>query len=215
MNSARVRSASGPSARRISEISNSAVGQTSGQWVKPKNTRNGRPLRSWSVIGLPSWSISRNGPPILAAALMTGAGLRPVTIRMTVKKTTSPARNAERMRSTRDVAVFIGHSSASETEGQAREDHLVEHRGSIVGPQRRRSRKNDPYGPGEGEDQRTRCAVGDGLGHGTDIRPIAASGNRPAPPPAACDPLRPLPIGHEIHLHSLAHGQRGDRDAGA
>ena len=45
-------------------MSNSAVGQTSGQCVKPKNTRNGWPLRSWSVIVLPFWSVRRNGPPI-------------------------------------------------------------------------------------------------------------------------------------------------------
>ncbi len=46
MNSAPVRSASLPSFCMICEISNSVVGQMSGQWVKPKNTRNGRPFMS-------------------------------------------------------------------------------------------------------------------------------------------------------------------------
>ena len=39
MNSARTRSLSRPSALMISETSNSVVGQKSGQWVKPKNTK--------------------------------------------------------------------------------------------------------------------------------------------------------------------------------
>ncbi len=37
------RLASLPIALRISDISNSAVGQTSGQWVKPKNMMVGLP----------------------------------------------------------------------------------------------------------------------------------------------------------------------------
>src|SRR4051795_759959 len=114
--------ASGPSLLRISEMSNSVVGQTSGQCVKPKKTSDGRPLRSRSLIGLPFWSVRLNGPPIAALVLvllfgwgrLTGpplaalvlandSGPRPVTIMTTAKQRTSPARNAERISSRRVV----------------------------------------------------------------------------------------------------------------
>ena len=95
--------ASGPSLLRISEMSNNAVGQTSGQCVKPKKTSEGRPLRSRSVIGLPFWSVSLNGPPIAALVLANDSGPRPVTISTTVKQRMSPARKAERMSSKRVV----------------------------------------------------------------------------------------------------------------
>ena len=61
-------SASLPIARSTSEISNSEVGQTSGQWVKPKKIRVGRPFRFFSVTAWPDWSVSWNGPPIAAGA---------------------------------------------------------------------------------------------------------------------------------------------------
>ena len=59
-----MRSASLPIARSTSEISNRAVGQTSGQRVKPKKISVGLPFRLCSVTDWPFWSVSRNGPPI-------------------------------------------------------------------------------------------------------------------------------------------------------
>ena len=64
MNSARTVSPLPAIARKISDISNSLVGQMSGQCVKPKKTRWGAPFRSRSVTILPdAASVSLNGPP--------------------------------------------------------------------------------------------------------------------------------------------------------
>ena len=63
---------------KISEISNIVVGQMSGQWVKPKNTRNGWPLKSSSVTVRPFWSVRLNGPPIAATCGRLGHGRAPV-----------------------------------------------------------------------------------------------------------------------------------------
>src|SRR5947208_4194004 len=131
--------ASGPSARKISETSNSAVGHTSGQWVKPKNTRNGWPLKSWSVIVLPFWSVSRNGPPIAEGAAMIGAPPRSVTSRTTEKHRISPATKAERTSSRRVVRGFISKLSLGlETRRDAGRDDLEEHRRAVVRPQPQR-----------------------------------------------------------------------------
>ncbi len=48
------RFASPPITRRISDISNSAVGQTSGQWVKPKKMIVGLPCRFLSLTVWPA-----------------------------------------------------------------------------------------------------------------------------------------------------------------
>ena len=53
---ARAHSATHPSRNRV-------VGQTSGQWVKPKKTAEGCPRNAASVIGSPLWSTSVNGSP--------------------------------------------------------------------------------------------------------------------------------------------------------
>src|SRR5690606_40261361 len=71
MNSTLSLSASGPSAFSASDISHSVVGQTSGQWVKPKKTANGSPFRSESESFVPDCVVSVNGPPILAEATDT------------------------------------------------------------------------------------------------------------------------------------------------
>ena len=42
------------------------VGQTSGQWVKPKKIRVGWPCMFFSVTVWPPWSVSWNGPPMAA-----------------------------------------------------------------------------------------------------------------------------------------------------
>ena len=44
-------------------ISNSVVGQISGQLVKPKNSAVGWPRKAASVISAPFWSTSVNGAP--------------------------------------------------------------------------------------------------------------------------------------------------------
>ena len=71
-------SASEPSASSHSEISDSVVGQTSGQWVKPKKTRLGRPASLSGPTVLPSWSTrvnsiaSRDSGRVAAARLLPG-----------------------------------------------------------------------------------------------------------------------------------------------
>src|SRR5437764_4101274 len=147
MNAARTRSASGPSLRMISEISNSAVGHTSGQWVKPKKTRNGRPRKSRSVTVTPSWSISRNGPPMAAVCCTPGTGVRPVTSKTTPKQNTSPAQKApstSKRRMLRGLIMEADLDVCSETGHKPGDDHLVKHRRAVMGPQRHRSREQKP-----------------------------------------------------------------------
>src|SRR5262249_40845280 len=171
MNSARVRSAPGPSARKISETSNRVVGQTSGQWVKPKNTRNGRPFKSWSVTIAPFGSVSWTGPPMAAICCATGDDSRPVTIRATPKQSTSPARNAAVITRMRVLRAVMSDPAAcherSQAGGDPCDDHLVEHCGAIVGPERHRCGKRDPDGRRD-EHERTRKqgrGSRSGLGH--------------------------------------------------
>src|SRR5262249_41387443 len=95
----------------------------------------------------------------------------PVTIRTTPKQSASPARNAAliiRMRVLRavisDPAACCEHSPAG---GDPCEDHLVEHCGTIVGPERHRCGKQDADGRRD-EHERTRkqgCRSGNRLGH--------------------------------------------------
>src|SRR4051812_19723843 len=126
--------ASGPSERKISETSNNVVGHTSGQWVKPKNTRNGWPLKSCSVIGLLFWSISLNGPPTVDIAI--GAGERPVTMKITAENSTRPATKAPRASSRRAVRGVIDESQLAEAGGHAGADHLEKDSGAVMRPQR-------------------------------------------------------------------------------
>src|SRR5262249_51357704 len=127
MNSARVRSATGPSARKISETSNRVVGQTSGQWVKPKNTRNGRPFKSSAVTTCPFRSVSVKGQPMAAICCATGDDGRPVTIRTMPKQSTSPARNAAIVRRMRVLRAVISDSAAWRERSQAGGDPCDNH----------------------------------------------------------------------------------------
>src|SRR5215475_13180081 len=132
MNQALTRSASLPIARKISDISNSEVGQTSGQWVKPKKIRVGRPCRSFSVTVAPPWSVNWNGPPI-------AAGVTPRAPPSAQNMISSPIRRlaekAETMISGR-AARSILQDSSSEARRDAGGDHLEKHGGAIVKPER-------------------------------------------------------------------------------
>src|SRR5579862_2611358 len=147
MNTAPVRSASGPSLRSTCDRSNRVVGQMSGQWVKPKNTRNGRPFMSRSVNGLPLWSSRRNGPPTLATAEPIGEETRPVTNRMAPKNSTSPPRNAANTITMRDVFSFTSELRSAETGDEAGADRFKKNRGSVMRPQQGRGRE---HGAGRG-----------------------------------------------------------------
>jgi hypothetical protein len=76
-----------PIARSTSEISNSEVGQTSGQWVKPKKIKVGRPSRFLSVTVWPLVSVSWNGPPMAAgtATLRRPPNAHSITSRPTTR----------------------------------------------------------------------------------------------------------------------------------
>src|ERR1700751_4314736 len=141
--------ASGPSLPSTSEISNSAGGQTSGQWVKPKNTRYGCPRKSLSVTVRPSWSTRLNGPPIAAAPAL-GNGSRPLTSSTTSTIEATPARKPASMSTIWAVRAFIG--SASEARLQPGDAHLVEHRAAVIDPQR--ARRGDQHAGHRRENQR-------------------------------------------------------------
>src|SRR6185503_4555648 len=117
---------SGPSARNTSDTSNKVVGQTSGQWVNPKNTRKGSPFMSWSVIGLEFWSTSLNGPPT-ADGIAIGDGPRPVTMKMTAENNTRPATKAPSASSKRPVRAVISEFRSTKTGGEAGADRLKDH----------------------------------------------------------------------------------------
>src|SRR5262249_43999594 len=125
--------ASAPSLPSTSEISNSEVGQTSGQWVKPKNTRNGCPRKSLSVTVRPFWSVRLNGPPIAAAPAL-GIGSRPLTRITTSTIEATPARKPASMSRIWAVRAFMG--GASEASLQPGDDDLEEHRTAVIDPQR-------------------------------------------------------------------------------
>src|SRR5262249_29314196 len=157
MNSAAVRSASGPRLRITSDTSNSVVGQTSGQWVNPKNTRNGLPLRSWSVTALPFWSVRWNGPPIATGCSALLEKLIPPSRAITPRQSPSPPRKAAPTSSSRDGrAVMRPILSVSEACVDACDDHLIEHGGAVVGPQRRGRRRQQPGARREAEQHRAR-----------------------------------------------------------
>src|SRR6516164_436563 len=65
---------------------------------------------------------------------------RPVTIRATPKQSTSPARNAAVITRMRVLRAVISDPAAcykrSQAGGDPCDDHLVEHRGAVVGPER-------------------------------------------------------------------------------
>src|SRR5579863_6584685 len=128
MNNAPTRPASGPSAFIICDMSNKVVGQMSGQWVKPKNTRNGRPFIWASVKGLPFWSSRLNGPPMAATACPIGENERPVTKRTAPKIRKRPQRNAASSNVRREAwafsFAFIGKVQSAETRGKSDADGL-------------------------------------------------------------------------------------------
>src|ERR1700709_2609862 len=134
MKYALIRSASLPIARSTSEISNSEVGHTSGQCVKPKKISVGFPCRFFSVTACPAWSVSRNGPPIAAGAVTPRKP--PSSHSTTTSPTTRLEANAAITTSGR-VVRSIMDSLSSETGGDARGDHLEKDRGAVVNPQHR------------------------------------------------------------------------------
>src|SRR5437870_3450581 len=102
----------------------------SGQWVNPKKTRKGRPLKSCSVTVRSFWSVRRNGPPI-AATCWDGGADGPANRRITPKQSTNPARKAIPTIRTRIVRGLILDRSVwrrLEASRQAGDDHLVEDR---------------------------------------------------------------------------------------
>src|SRR5688572_14445566 len=136
-NQALTLSASLPIARSTSEISNSEVGQTSGQWVKPKKIRVGRPLRFWSVTVWPAWSVSWNGPPIAAGAATFFSP--PVSHIISSRPTARLAAKAPiitRGRIARSITKILNSLWGSEAGRDAGRNHLEEHGGAVVNPKR-------------------------------------------------------------------------------
>src|ERR1700674_2423870 len=120
MNSTAVLAASGPRRRSTSDISNSAVGQMSGQWVKPKNTRNGLPRKSASVTRRPSWSRRRNGPPTADGCVCAGGNATTTTAAIAAAPAAKAASTAIRRR-------FAFIDRPSQAVGDAGRDHVEEH----------------------------------------------------------------------------------------
>src|SRR3954452_11519857 len=134
-------SASVPIAFSTSEISNSEVGQTSGQWVKPKKIRVGLPLRFWSVTVWPAWSVNWNGPPIAAGAVTLRRP--PIAHSISTRPTTRLPAKAAKITSGRVVrSIPTFPYAGSEAGRDAGGDHFKEHRGAVVEPQCRRARQH-------------------------------------------------------------------------
>src|SRR5882724_9914912 len=95
--------------------------------------------------------MSLNGPPTADTAI--GAGLRPVTMKITVENSTSPATKAPSASSRRAVRAVIDDSRLAETGDQPGADHLEKNSGAVMRPQR--------YGAGQHETQRP-CRNRDG-----------------------------------------------------
>src|SRR4051794_27223169 len=133
MNHALTRSASFPIARSTSDISNSEVGQTSGQWVKPKKISVGLPLRLPSVTTWPAWLVSWNGPPIAAGAVTLRKP--PSAHSMITSPTTRLPAKAAKITSGRVVRSMMEFPLAGSEAGRdAGGDHLEKHRGAVVEP---------------------------------------------------------------------------------
>src|SRR5580692_568642 len=128
-------------ARSTSEISNSDVGQTSGQWVKPKKIRVGLPSRFLSVTVSPAWSVSWNGPPIAAGA---GTPRTPPSVHNIRRSpiTRLPAK-AETITSGRAAvrSMLIFPSVRSETGRETGGDHLEEDRRPVLEPEPQRTQE--------------------------------------------------------------------------
>src|SRR5262245_2061434 len=127
--------ASLPRARSTSEISNNEVGQTSGQWVKPKKIRLGRPFRFFSVTGWPDWSASWNGPPIAAGV---ATFLKSPISQVIRSSPTARLKAKAAMMTTGRLSRCMGLTS-SEAGGDAGSDHLEKHRRAVINPERGRS----------------------------------------------------------------------------
>src|SRR6478736_4123620 len=149
-------SASVPIAFSTSEISNSEVGQTSGQWVKPKKISVGLPFRFCSVTACPAWSVSWNGPPIAAGAVTVFRP--PIAHSMITSPTTRLAAKAAIITSGRIVRSIIDFLFAvSEAGRDAGGDHLEKHRGAVMEPQCRRAE--------HGQRAKGGCAPNNDRGH--------------------------------------------------
>src|SRR5712671_7078398 len=153
-NQALTRSASLPIARSTSEISNSEVGHTSGQWVKPKKISVGRPCIFFSVTVWPAWSVSWNGPPIAAGA----ATFRnpPSAHSISIRPTTRLPANAATMTSGRAVRSIMKFPCVgSEAGGDAGRNHLEEDRRPVMKPKpQRREQDGDADSHADDHDRR-------------------------------------------------------------
>src|SRR5829696_8873637 len=124
-----------PVARSTSEISNSFVGHTSGQCVKPKNTRKGTPRTSRCVTVLPSCETSAKGPPTAEGLVSCPAGLSVRT-----SAATSTARPMKRpisgtiSRSAR-LDMRLETELGSETPGQSGEHGVPKDRRAMPAPE--------------------------------------------------------------------------------
>ena len=113
-----------PSVRRSWARRASVVGQTSGQWVKPKKMANGRPANAALLKGLPSSPTRVNGPPIEASGKLVwlGAG-KPAggRISRTASAATATSTSPHRTRRTRpSISAHPARRSRLEPRGFAR-----------------------------------------------------------------------------------------------
>src|ERR1700740_446760 len=121
-------------ARSTSDISNSDVGQTSGQWVKPKKIRVGRPCRLFSVTVAPLWSVSWKGPPIATGVATPLTPPSAQNIRSSPTTRLPPKADAITSgRGVRSISNFL-FPSGSEAAGDAGRDGLEKHRGPVAEP---------------------------------------------------------------------------------
>src|SRR5882724_3624345 len=124
--------------------------------------------------------MSLNGPPTADTAI--GAGLRPVTMKITVENSTSPATKAPSASSRRAVRAVIDDSRLAETGDQPGADHLEKNSGAVMRPQRDGAGQHETQRPCRNRDggaaRRGGVRDRDVFRHIHHIGPIRLIGNR-------------------------------------
>jgi hypothetical protein len=146
-----------PIAFKTSDISNSAVGQTSGQWVKPKKITVGRPFIFFSVTVWPACRSIEGTADRGRCGDGAQASHRPQHQHEPDQQAGSKGREITSGRAVRGIMNFLSRSEAGRDAGG---DHLKEHRGPVMEPERYGTeRHNRAKAGGTPDDRRSHPAA--------------------------------------------------------
>src|SRR6185312_143062 len=109
--------------------------------------------------------------------MATGAGPRPVTMKMTAENSTRPARKEPSTINSRAVRGCITTSALAEAGDEAGADDLEKDRRAVHRPQREGAGQHQSADPGRDQQREHATARCNGVRHGSHIRPIVAGGN--------------------------------------